>query len=69
MRKLQLLMFAGLRRARRLLSSVGQASAQVVEGEEHCVVNVKSSDVLNVRAKRQCRQQGGDHPPAMAIAA
>ena len=25
------------------------AAAQVVEGEEHCVVNVKSSDVLNVR--------------------
>lgn len=31
--------------------SAGSASAQVVEGEEHCVVNVKSSDVLNVRAK------------------
>lgn len=27
------------------------ASTQVVDGEEHCVVNVKSSDVLNVRAK------------------
>ena len=27
------------------------ASAQVVEGEEHCVVNIKTSDVLNVRAK------------------
>jgi SH3-like domain-containing protein len=26
------------------------ASAQVVEGEEHCVVNVRSSDLLNVRA-------------------
>lgn len=29
----------------------GGASAQVVQGEEHCVVNVKSSDLLNVRAK------------------
>jgi SH3-like domain-containing protein len=27
------------------------AGAQVVEGEEHCVVNVSSSDVLNVRKK------------------
>ena len=27
------------------------ASAQVVEGEEHCVVNIKTSDVLNVRSK------------------
>jgi len=27
------------------------ASAQVVEGEEHCVVNIQTSDVLNVRAK------------------
>ena len=33
------------------LYSASPASAQVVEGEEHCVVNVKSSDVLNVRAK------------------
>jgi SH3-like domain-containing protein len=27
------------------------APTQIVEGEEHCVVNVKSSDVLNVRSK------------------
>jgi uncharacterized protein YgiM (DUF1202 family) len=27
------------------------AAAQVVEGEEHCVVNIKTSDVLNVRSK------------------
>lgn len=33
------------------LASIGTASAQVVEGEEHCVVNVKSSDVLNVRTR------------------
>jgi hypothetical protein len=35
-----------------LWSSLGGnvASAQVVEGEEHCVVNVKASDALNVRA-------------------
>ena len=33
------------------LAGVGAASAQVVEGEEHCVVNVRSSDVLNVRAR------------------
>lgn len=31
--------------------SISAASAQVVEGEEHCVINVKSSDALNVRAK------------------
>ena len=31
------------------LTLVAAAAAQVVEGEEHCVVNVKSSDVLNVR--------------------
>lgn len=36
---------------RSLAHGTGAASAQVVEGEEHCVVNVKSSDVLNVRAK------------------
>jgi uncharacterized protein YgiM (DUF1202 family) len=34
-----------------LIASVTTSSAQVVEGEEHCVVNVKSSDVLNVRAQ------------------
>ena len=50
MHKLQLLMFCGLA-ALASFSTVSQASAQVVEGEEHCVVNVKSSDVLNVRAK------------------
>lgn len=36
------------------LYSIGSASAafaQVVEGEEHCVVNVKASDTLNLRAK------------------
>jgi SH3-like domain-containing protein len=36
------------------LSSAGGANsafAQVVEGEEHCVINVKTSDALNVRAK------------------
>jgi SH3-like domain-containing protein len=48
--RLPLLMFAGLA-ALSSLWTVGPASAQVVEGEEHCVVNVKSSDVLNVRAK------------------
>jgi SH3-like domain-containing protein len=34
-----------------VIAAPGVASAQVVEGQEHCVVNVKSSDVLNVRAK------------------
>ena len=36
-----------------LLSPLGviPASAQVVEGEEHCVINVKSSDVQNVRSR------------------
>lgn len=33
------------------LFGIGAASAQVVAGEEHCVVNVKSSDVLNIRAR------------------
>jgi SH3-like domain-containing protein len=33
------------------LAAPVSASAQGVEGEEHCVINVKSSDVLNVRAK------------------
>lgn len=32
------------------IGSINPAVAQVVEGEEHCVVDVKSSDVLNVRA-------------------
>lgn len=27
------------------------ASAQIVPGEEHCVVNIKTNDALNVRAK------------------
>ncbi len=27
------------------------AQAQVVEGEEHCVVNIKTTDTLNVRSK------------------
>ena len=31
--------------------SVGAATAQVVTGEEHCVVNVRASDALNVRTK------------------
>ena len=31
--------------------SAAPAAAQVVEGEEHCVVNVSTSDVLNVRKK------------------
>lgn len=29
----------------------GTAHAQVVPGEEHCVVNVRSDDVLNMRAR------------------
>ncbi|GLQ57852.1 SH3 domain-containing protein [Devosia nitrariae] len=33
------------------LASIGSASAQVVQGEEHCVVNVMPSDVLNVRSR------------------
>ena len=33
------------------LSLPTAASDQVVEGEEHCVVNIKTSDVLNVRSK------------------
>lgn len=33
------------------LGGPSPASAQVVKGEEHCVVNLKSSDVLNVRSK------------------
>jgi len=33
------------------LSVPSVAVAQVVEGEEHCVVNIKTNDVLNVRSK------------------
>lgn len=33
------------------IGSISATSAQVVGGEEHCVVNVKASDSLNVRAK------------------
>lgn len=36
------------------LMSIGGANsaiAQAVQGEEHCVVNVKTTDVLNVRAR------------------
>jgi SH3-like domain-containing protein len=33
------------------LGGAGTASAQVVEGEEHCVVNVRASDALNVRER------------------
>jgi SH3-like domain-containing protein len=36
-----------------MVVGTGAATAQVVEGEEHCVVNVKSSDVLNVRASNK----------------
>lgn len=48
MLNLRVLVFVGVA----LLSAIGgggTASAQVVQGEEHCVINVKSSDVLNVR--------------------
>jgi SH3-like domain-containing protein len=33
------------------LWGVSAASAQVVQGEEHCVINVKASYVLNVRSR------------------
>jgi SH3-like domain-containing protein len=46
--KLRVLTFSCLA-ALALLGGAGAASAQVVEGEEHCVVNVRPSDVLNVR--------------------
>jgi SH3-like domain-containing protein len=42
------LVFAGLA-AMSSSALVAPAAAQVVEGEEHCVINVKTSDVLNVR--------------------
>lgn len=50
MRSSRVLAFVGVA----LLSAIGgtgTASSQVVQGEEHCVVNVKSSDVLNVRER------------------
>ena len=34
-----------------LLAAPSGAQAQVVPGEEHCVVNVRSDDVLNMRAR------------------
>jgi Bacterial SH3 domain. len=34
-----------------LLASADAAFAQVVEGEEHCVVNVASADALNLRER------------------
>lgn len=50
MPEFRILLFAcGL--ALSVLCGISAASAQVVEGEEHCVINVKSSDVLNVRSK------------------
>lgn len=33
------------------LFGISAAAAQIVEGEEHCVVNVRSTDALNVRSK------------------
>lgn len=38
-------------------ASIYPASAQVVAGEEHCVVNVRSSDALNVRAQNSANSQ------------
>jgi len=54
--KMRVLIFAVLA----TLSSlwvVGAASAQVVQGEEHCIINVKASDVLNVRARSNAGSQ------------
>lgn len=48
MKKIQALTFA-LAAALASLAGVATASAQVVEGEEHCVVNVATWDRLNVR--------------------
>lgn len=39
------------------IGGVGAASAQVVQGEEHCVINVRSSDVLNVRERGRARSK------------
>lgn len=39
------------------LVAAGPVSAQVVRGEEHCVVNVKSSDVLNMRSSNSASSQ------------
>ena len=50
MPEFRVLSFAGVL-ALSMLCGIGAASAQVVEGEEHCVINVKSTDVLNVRSK------------------
>ncbi|KQW81062.1 hypothetical protein ASC89_04320 [Devosia sp. Root413D1] len=33
------------------IGGVDHANAQVVQGEEHCVVNVRTTDVLNIRAR------------------
>lgn len=39
------------------LSATSPTAAQVVEGEEHCVVNVKASDRLNVRESDSASSQ------------
>ncbi len=39
------------------IGGVDHANAQVVQGEEHCVVNVKTTDVLNVRARNSAASQ------------
>lgn len=39
------------------LSATSLTAAQVVEGEEHCVVNVKASDRLNVRESDNASSQ------------
>lgn len=50
MSKARFLMFACVATLSSLWG-VGATSAQVVQGEEHCVINVRSSDVLNMRAR------------------
>lgn len=50
MSKIRILMFACVATLSSLWGA-GTASAQVVQGEEHCVVNVRASDVLNMRVR------------------
>lgn len=50
MSKIRIFMFACVATLSSLWG-VGATSAQVVQGEEHCVINVKSSDALNMRTR------------------
>ncbi|WP_172123277.1 MULTISPECIES: SH3 domain-containing protein [unclassified Devosia] len=51
MSKIKLLLIAGATALSALLGLGVAAQAQVVQGEEHCVVNIPATDALNVRSR------------------